>query len=167
MKTFEITVESGRRVQAAVRAAIGAGLVTAAHDCSEGGVAAALAESCVTGPVPVGCEAALPAGARRDHVLFGEGPSPRQVMFYYRDATLMAVRKGPWKAHFQTQTGYPREGPQTHDPPLLFHLDRDPSEKYDVSKDHPDVIADLKREVAEHQAHLEIAPSQLEFALPR
>jgi phosphoribosylformylglycinamidine synthase len=62
-------------VQAAVRAAIAAGLVTAAHDCSEGGVAAALAESCVTGPRTVGCDVTVPAGVRHDHVLFGEGPS--------------------------------------------------------------------------------------------
>ncbi len=70
-----LDLEVERRVQAAVRAAIAAGLVTAAHDCSDGGVAAALAESCVTGPTTVGCDVALPAGARHDQVLFGEGPS--------------------------------------------------------------------------------------------
>jgi phosphoribosylformylglycinamidine synthase subunit PurL len=67
--------EIERRVQQAVRAAVGAELVVAAHDCSEGGVAVALAESCVTGPAPVGCEATLSATARADLVLFGEGPS--------------------------------------------------------------------------------------------
>src|SRR6267142_1296932 len=54
---------------------IGAGLVTAAHDCAEGGVAVALAEACVTGKTAIGCEAALPAAARADLTLFGEGPS--------------------------------------------------------------------------------------------
>jgi len=70
-----LDLEVERRVQAAVRGAIEAGLVTAAHDCAEGGIAVALAEACVTGRVPVGAEAVLPVGARRDHVLFGEGPS--------------------------------------------------------------------------------------------
>jgi len=70
-----LDLEVERRVQAAVRGAIEAGLVTAAHDCAEGGIAVALAEACVTGRVPVGAEAVLPVGARHDHVLFGEGPS--------------------------------------------------------------------------------------------
>ncbi|MGH7277613.1 MAG: AIR synthase-related protein, partial [Candidatus Rokuibacteriota bacterium] len=51
------------------------GLVTAAHDCAEGGVAVALAESCITGRDPVGCDVGLAAGGRPDLTLFGEGPS--------------------------------------------------------------------------------------------
>src|SRR5206468_7281335 len=47
--------DTERRVQRAVRAAVAAGLVATAHDCSEGGVAVALAESCVTAPDRVGC----------------------------------------------------------------------------------------------------------------
>src|SRR5206468_1682575 len=38
-----LDLETERRVQRAVRAAVSAGLVTAAHDCSEGGLAVALA----------------------------------------------------------------------------------------------------------------------------
>jgi phosphoribosylformylglycinamidine synthase len=70
-----LDLELERRVQAAVRAVVRAGLVTAAHDCSEGGVAAALAECCVSGREPIGCEATLPGRGRADEVLFGEGPS--------------------------------------------------------------------------------------------
>jgi len=70
-----LDLELERRVQAAVRAAIGEGLVTAAHDCAEGGIAVALAEACVTGKTAVGCETALPGGMRADLTLFGEGPS--------------------------------------------------------------------------------------------
>jgi phosphoribosylformylglycinamidine synthase len=70
-----LDLEVERRVQAAARAAIGAGLATATHDCSEGGVAVALVEACVTGKAAVGCEVTLPAGGRLDEVLFGEGPS--------------------------------------------------------------------------------------------
>ncbi len=64
-----------RRVQAAVQAAIGAGLVVSAHDCAEGGVAVTLAESCLTGPDAVGCSVALAGAGRADLTLFGEGPS--------------------------------------------------------------------------------------------
>jgi phosphoribosylformylglycinamidine synthase len=70
-----LDLEVERRVQGAVRAAVEAGLATAAHDCAEGGVAVALAEACVTGKRPVGCEVTLTTSLRADQALFGEGPS--------------------------------------------------------------------------------------------
>ncbi|HXD99156.1 MAG TPA: phosphoribosylformylglycinamidine synthase subunit PurL [Candidatus Acidoferrum sp.] len=90
-----------RRVQAAVRAAIEAGLTTATHDCSEGGIVAALAEACVTGKALIGCDVSLPAGPRRDHVLFGEGPSRVVVSVEPERArefeALMAESAIPWR----------------------------------------------------------------------
>ena len=56
--------------------------------------------------------------------------------------------------------------PVVHDPPLLFQLEHDPSEKYDVAKDHPDVIADILREVERPRAKLKPAKSQLYKRLP-
>ncbi|MBI4240981.1 MAG: phosphoribosylformylglycinamidine synthase subunit PurL [Candidatus Rokubacteria bacterium] len=64
-----------RAIQSACRTAIEAGLCASAHDCSEGGLAVALAEACIAGPAPLGAEVALPPGARTDLTLFGEGPS--------------------------------------------------------------------------------------------
>ena len=90
-------------------------------------------------------------------VLLGTGDSPRKSLLYYRGRQLMAARLGPWKAHFQTQAGYGQPKPELHDPPLLFNLDVDPSEKYDVAKDHADVIAEIRKLVAEHEAGL-VAP---------
>jgi len=90
-----------RRVQAAVRAAVAAGLATAAHDCAEGGIAVALAESCVTGPAGVGCDVTLKARGRADLVLFGEGPSRVIVSVsppYAREfEALMAESAIPWR----------------------------------------------------------------------
>ena len=77
-------------------------------------------------------------------VLLGRGKSPRQSMLYYRGRRLMAVRSGPWKAHFMTQDGYGQKDPETHDPPLLFHLENDPSEKLDVAQEHPAVVAAIR-----------------------
>ncbi len=96
-------------------------------------------------------------------VLLGTGESPRKSMLYYRGRKLMAARLGPWKAHFMTQAGYFQPKPEVHDPPLLFNLEHDPSEKYDVGKDHPEVISDIRKLVAEHEANLVVPPSQLEI----
>jgi len=100
-----LDLETERRVQSAVRAAVGAGLVTSAHDCADGGLAVALAESCVTGvrsgAAACGCEVTVDVGRRLDEALFGEGPSrvvvsveaARQREF---DA-LMAESAIPWR----------------------------------------------------------------------
>jgi len=98
-------------------------------------------------------------------VLLGEGTSGRELLFYYRAYNLMAVRKGPWKMHLMTQDGYGAGArqPVTHDPPLLFHLEHDPSESVDVAARHPDVIQQILADVKVHQAEMQPASSQLEL----
>ncbi|HSF05746.1 MAG TPA: phosphoribosylformylglycinamidine synthase subunit PurL [Methylomirabilota bacterium] len=90
-----------RRVQAATRAAVQAGLALSAHDCSEGGLATALAEGCLTGPETVGCTIGLPPATRPSLALFGEGPS-RVVISVEPARTaefegLMAESAIPWR----------------------------------------------------------------------
>ncbi|WP_145220384.1 sulfatase family protein [Gimesia alba] len=100
-------------------------------------------------------------------VLMNTGKGPREEMVYYRGTKLMAIRKGPWKAHFITKPAYGREPFKEHDPPVLYHLEHDPSEKYDISKDHPDVIKELKAAAEKHQKTVKPVPSQLEIPLTK
>lgn len=62
-----------RAVQQAVIGLIQAGLCDTAHDCSEGGLAVALAEMCCAGNL--GAEVTLGGQLRPDALLFGEAPS--------------------------------------------------------------------------------------------
>jgi hypothetical protein len=94
-------------------------------------------------------------------LLRGEKMGQRDEMFFYRGARLYAVRKGPWKMHLITQKGY-GDQPHPHEPPLLFHLEHDPSEQYDVAKEHPNVVAELQKLIEAHQATIKPVPSQLE-----
>jgi phosphoribosylformylglycinamidine synthase len=65
-----------RAVQQACLAAIRAGIVSSAHDCSDGGLAVALAESCVTAPAArLGATLEIPGEMRPDALLFGESAS--------------------------------------------------------------------------------------------
>jgi arylsulfatase A len=96
-------------------------------------------------------------------VLTLTGPSPRQSFFYYRGTRLMAARMGPWKAHFLTQAGYGADAPIAHDPPLLFQLEQDPAEKYDVAKDHPEVVTQIRQLASQHASQVVAPPSQLEL----
>jgi arylsulfatase A-like enzyme len=85
-------------------------------------------------------------------MLLGKGPGQRNLMIYYNGDELYAVRKGPYKAHFTTYSGYSKDAPQKHEPPLLFDLPNDPGERFDVAAEHPDVIADIQREVEKYRA---------------
>jgi len=96
-------------------------------------------------------------------VLFGTGVGPREVMYFYRGDTLFAVRKGPYKAHFITEDAYgPNRRRTEHNPPLLFNLDRDPSERFNVNKDHPEVIDKMQRIADQHRESVKKVESQLE-----
>lgn len=99
-------------------------------------------------------------------VLTGQGASPRDTMFYYRGSRLFAVRKGPYKAHFITQVAYGKDPAVAHDPPLLYHLGHDASERFDVAKDHPEVLAEIRKTVTEHRATMKPGENQLEKLLP-
>lgn len=99
-------------------------------------------------------------------VLFSSGENNRKYMFYYRGQRLMAVRKGPWKMHIMTQNAYGQKNPVTPKSPILYHLDQDPSEMYDVAKDHPEVITEIQQLIQEHEKDLVIAKSQLEDDKP-
>ena len=68
-----IDLDLERRVQDLCRKAIQAGIVAAAHDCSEGGLAVALAEMCIPNAMGFTGEPNLPR--RWDAALFGEGQS--------------------------------------------------------------------------------------------
>lgn len=93
--------------------------------------------------------------------------SPRQEMYYYRGTRLMAIRQGPWKAHFITQGSYVGDTqPKTHDPPLLYHLGIDPSEQWDVAEENPELVQQLVEAAERHRATVQQVPSQLEIPLP-
>jgi arylsulfatase A len=83
-------------------------------------------------------------------LLLGKGRSARDTMFYYYGDEVYAGRQGTFKAHFITHDGYSKDPPRPHDPPLLFHLAHDPSERFDVAPQHPGVVAEIKRLADEH-----------------
>jgi arylsulfatase A-like enzyme len=108
-----------------------------------------------------------PAGRTLDGVdlsalLLGRGPSARTSLPYYRGTRLFALRKGRFKAHFITQPGYGREPARLHERPLLFDLETDPSESFDVAAEHPSVAEELKADAQRFRDSVTLGPSQLE-----
>lgn len=106
-------------------------------------------------------------GADISQALLGKGSSERDVMFFYRGARLFAVRKGQYKAHYITKPAYGKGEEIKHDPPLLFHLGHDPSEKFDVAAKNPKVLEDIRKEVDRHLANLKPVKDQLAERIKR
>ena len=76
----QIDLNLEKRVQAATLEAIESGIVNSAHDCSEGGLAVTLAESCITNSkrllgATIKLDTLKNNNARIDEILFGESPS--------------------------------------------------------------------------------------------
>ncbi len=71
-----------KRVQAAMREIAASGLAESAHDCSDGGLAVTLAESCVT----VGAEIRLTSQDKPEILLFHEAPSRILISTGHHDA---------------------------------------------------------------------------------
>lgn len=58
--------------------------------------------------------------------------SPRKEFYYFNMKQLDGVRVGPWKLRLNSGVE-------------LFNLDLDPSERHNREKDHPEIVADLKK----------------------
>ena len=106
-------------------------------------------------------------GASLAEFLKGKADSPRDTMFFYAGSQLRAVRKGPWKMHLYSKTEYTGQKLQENKPPLLYNLQQDPSEKYNVAEQHPEMIAELGKIVEAHQAGVVSVPAQLDIPLPK
>jgi arylsulfatase A len=73
------------------------------------------------------------------------------------------VRRGPYKAHFlipppgtELGSAQARAGD-----PQLYNLDQDPSEKFDVAKQYPEIVAELRRIADEHQKTVKPVKDQI------
>jgi len=100
-------------------------------------------------------------------VLLGTGESPRKEMFYWTRAELHAVRSGPWKLHVKMRQpiNYSRE--VVLEKPVLYHLERDVSEQFDVAGGHPAVVAELLNMMQRHQADIDPHQDMLAIPLPK
>lgn len=96
-------------------------------------------------------------------VLKGVNSQPRNEMFYYHGTRIFAVRKGEYKLYYfeNNPDGYP-ERMRKLDSLQLYNLNHDPSEKYNIARNHPEVIRDLETLVQQHRLTVDSVGSQLD-----
>ena len=88
------------------------------------------------------------------NTLFEGDSSPRDEMIYYRNREIYAVRKGDYKAHYiiQGAYNYPEKTEKIIlDKPLLYNLNNDPSEKFDIAKDNPQILKNIEEIIINHK----------------
>lgn len=76
--------------------------------------------------------------------------------FYWRGNAVFAMRHGDFKLHFYTQgcTDYWLPARTLHDPPLIFHMLRDPAEAYPLNATLPENVALIASARTALAAHL-------------
>lgn len=111
-----------------------------------------------------------------------KGKSKRNTMFFYppspiKELGVFAVRYGKYKAHFYTQGARhsmfsPDPAcnfsvfPTFHSPPLLFDLETDPSENYNLltgsaAKNYTTIVQQIELEKAKFEMSMQFAESQI------
>jgi arylsulfatase A-like enzyme len=97
-------------------------------------------------------------------LLSGNTSMGRDEFYYFRGGDrLQAVREGEWKLRYTSNN---RDDLDAGDPvtPELFHLKRDPSERYNVAVEYPDIVDKLKKKLVrfaqEVDAEIEIPQNE-------
>jgi arylsulfatase A len=90
--------------------------------------------------------------------------SQYEFFHYWREHDLYAIRKGPYKCHFQTRSGFGFEAPVVHNPCLLYQLEWNAAESVPLDPvANAGLIAEFNAEFTRVQAAVVKAPSQYEL----
>ncbi len=97
------------------------------------------------------------------NVLLGKGGIPRDEMFFYHGSHLFAARKGAYKLYYYKNNpqGYP-EKLEKLEKLQLFNLQHDPSERFDLADQYPDVVKNIEELAKQHIKNASPAQSHLE-----
>ena len=96
---------------------------------------------------------------------FFENLQVRTDIHYYRQDVLVGLRHGKWKIYIDDPNPWNNEFTKD-DLPILYNIDHDPSEKYNIATEHPEVVRKLKQLARKHLKKTPIKPSELEEILP-
>ena len=96
--------------------------------------------------------------------LRGRAPSPRHTLFYYANSgngILSAVRRDSFKVFFVVPPADAAGTSAAAASPLLYNLDQDPSERFDIAGKHPELVTELRKIADEHQKTVVAVKNQI------
>lgn len=88
-------------------------------------------------------------GLSMRNMLTRNGASPHEALYLFNNDRIAGVRKDQWKLVVESfyRTGLPSfDNPNSYYGPngLLFDLEKDPSETYSYTREHPEVVRELR-----------------------
>ena len=89
----------------------------------------------------------------------------RHDIHYYRQDTLIGIRHKQWKMYIKDPNPW-NDDLTEEDMPVLFNIEHDPSEKYNVKSQHSDVVDRIVTLSEEHIKKVTKVPSQYDTILP-
>ena len=96
-------------------------------------------------------------------LLQGENVNPRNEYFYYHGTLLFAARKGDYKKYYYKNNpmGYP-ERVEKLDTPELYNVQLDPSARFTLAEEFPNIMIDIDKMVNVHRASIVKPESELD-----
>lgn len=87
------------------------------------------------------------------------GDEPVRTIYYYYKDQLQALRHGKWKLHFcchdmSIGTRHVQESWITSEKPLLYDLEVDPSERFDLAAENPEIVTRMIRIAEDYKAEI-------------
>ena len=106
-------------------------------------------------------------GVNIKQTLFNHSPSDRNKIIFYREREIYALRYGEYKAHFIIRGAYNYPVGSNKkivlEEPLLFNLELDPSEKYNVANNFPEKVKEIKKIAEDHLNSFKPPKSLLDY----
>ncbi|MBM3786891.1 MAG: sulfatase [Acidobacteria bacterium] len=100
-------------------------------------------------------------GADLSGVLFRNQPGREPLHFYYQADEIRGVRQGAWKLHLAVSHTFGVDGVSVIErPPLLYNLEHDPSERFNLAARHPERVGELQKLVEDHRSAVKAGTNQ-------
>ena len=96
---------------------------------------------------------------------FFENTPIRTNIHYYRQDTLIALRHKEWKIYIKDPNPWD-DSFTKQDMPLLYNIENDPSEKYNIAEENIDIVKKLQNLSLNHIQSVHKSPTQYDKILP-
>ena len=90
----------------------------------------------------------------------------RHDIHYYRQDTLIGIRHKQWKMYIKDPNPW-NDDLRKEDMPVLYNIEHDPSEKYNVADNNSDIVNEILSLSVDHIREVPKAPSQYDAILPK
>tara|TARA_B100000925_G_scaffold274457_1_gene239939 strand:- start:181 stop:993 length:813 start_codon:yes stop_codon:yes gene_type:complete len=90
----------------------------------------------------------------------------RHNIHYYRQDTLVGIRHKEWKMYIRDPNPW-NDDLKQEDMPVLYNIEHDPSEKYNIAEDNSDIVSKIFTLSEEHIRKIPKVPSEYDAILPR